>query len=206
MINPIYLFTLLMAALNVGSISKPAVIVATKASNLIETVADHKSREENAEFIPWTEERLLTWADFYGAPQKDGEAVASTSTALGISYQIKGNDLSYQINCSFSKQRSWGSLKTEYILAHEQAHFDITELFARKLHRQLLNYKLYQKDKSNYKQDINNIYQNVVRQKEAMQQQYDAETDHSRHKKQQLAWFDKITQMLDESQPYAAYP
>jgi hypothetical protein len=56
--------------------------------------------------------------------------VALTSTALGIAYKVSHGELTYEITCSFSKDKSWGLLKTPYILAHEQGHFDITEIYA----------------------------------------------------------------------------
>src|SRR5215203_1838677 len=77
------------------------------------------------ETIAWRMARKLSWEDFMCSPEKQGDAVASTSTSLGISYQVKDGKLAYDISCHFSKRKSWGLLKTEYILAHEQAHFDI---------------------------------------------------------------------------------
>src|SRR5438128_5839250 len=76
-----------------------------------------KSVQENAEIISWNVERKLSWDDFLCAPQKQGDAVASTSTSLGISYQVKNSRLAYSITCEFSKKKSWGSLKTDYILS-----------------------------------------------------------------------------------------
>jgi hypothetical protein len=161
------------------------------------------SVEETAEFIPWREERLLTWDDFQGPPKRNTDAVASTSTSLGISYQIVNGELTYQITCNFSKPKSWGSLKTDYILAHEQAHFDITEIYARKLHEALSAYKL---NRATYQQDIGEIYNAIVEGKESMQHAYDGESDHSRKRQPQMDWLTKIDQLLEETAPYAAYP
>src|SRR3954468_18850480 len=84
-----------------------------------------KERKADNEYIPWITDYRLTWDDFLCEPKRNTDAVASTSTALGIAYQIKGGKLSYQVTCKFSKQKSWGLVKTPYILAHEQGHFDI---------------------------------------------------------------------------------
>jgi predicted secreted Zn-dependent protease len=94
-------------------------------------------------------------------------------------------------------------IKTPYILAHEQAHFDITEIFARKLHKALMEYDF---DQSTYKRDINSIYQRVVAEKEAFQAAYDKETDHSRNKRIQYEWLDQIDAILVDTEPYADYP
>ena len=160
-------------------------------------------RFEDDEFIPWINQRRLTWEDFLGEPRKNTDAVASTSTSLGISYQVKNGELSYRITCNFSKVKSWGSLKTDYILAHEQGHFDITEIFARKLFQAMQQYEF---NRRTFKKDINEIYQEIVRQKEELQAQYDSETDHSRKRRIQYDWFEKIDQMLEETVSYAQYP
>src|SRR5215213_6330875 len=96
--------------------------------------------DENNQFIPWNYEQRLNWDDFQCEPRRGTDAVASTSTTLGIAYQISDGQLTYDITCNFSKNKSWGLMKTDYILAHEQGHFDITEIFARKLHEALSNY------------------------------------------------------------------
>ena len=155
------------------------------------------------EMIPWRNQRKLSWDDFLSTPQKQGDAVASTSTSLGISYQVKNGELTYTITCNFSKKKSWGLLKTEYILAHEQAHFDITELHARKLYEALYHYEF---KPDSFKKDIAAIYEKIVSEKEAMQEAYDSETDHSRKKRLQYDWLEKIDSILAETEPFAAYP
>ena len=145
----------------------------------------------------------LTWDDFLCEPKRNTDAVALTSTALGISYNVSNNQLNYEITCSFSKVKSWGILKTAYILAHEQGHFDITEIYARKLHKELLDYKFNRKT---FRQDVNLIYDRVVKEKENLQFAYDGLTDHSRNKTVQQEWLDKIEQLLIETEPYADYP
>ena len=176
----------------------PAVPEATVAAVNLPPV-----REEDAEFIPWIDERRLTWEDFMSEPKKHSDAVASTSTSLGIAYQVAGSGLEYKITCNFSKTKSWGLLKTDYILAHEQGHFDITEIYARKLYQELQQYQLNRKS---YKKDINEMYQSIVREKEAMQAAYDGESDHSRNRRMQYEWLEKIDLLLLETAPYAAYP
>ena len=161
-----------------------------------------EKKEANG-FIPWTDEKLLSWDDFLCEPKKGTDAVASTSTSLGIAYQMQDGQLSYDISCNFSKDKSWGLMKTDYILAHEQAHFDITEIFARKLNEALENYRF---NKKTFKKDISAIYQSIVKQKEDFQKLYDGETDHSRNKRMQYNWLEEIQLLLDETAPYASYP
>lgn len=197
----LHLLPLLLLAANFSGVpapGKPKTIVATvvaKPATLI--------REEDETTIPWITDRQLLWKDFLCAPQKQGDAVASTSTSLGISYQVKNGKLTYSITCNFSKHKSWGLLKTDYILKHEQAHFDITELHARNLYKALYNYEY---NPATFKKDIAGIYERIVKEKEDMQEAYDDETDHSRRKRIQYEWLDKIDQMLQETEGFAQYP
>jgi hypothetical protein len=160
-------------------------------------------RSEDQEYIPWIDDRRLLWNDFQGEPKRNTDAVASTSTSLGIAYQVKNSSLTYQITCKFSKIKSWGLVKTDYILAHEQGHFDITELYARKLHQELQDYRF---NKKTFRKDVNDIYQRIVKEKEAFQAAYDGQTDHSRNRKQQMQWLEKIGKLLEETADYSAYP
>lgn len=199
--NPAYILLLLLFLANFSGTPAPKVIKAI--STEVEMAPIKHSTKEADELIPWAPERRLMWDDFLCAPQRNTDAVASTSTSLGLAYQVKNYKLSYQITCNFSKTKSWGLMKTNYILAHEQGHFDITEIFARKLHQSLLNYKV---NKNTFKTDIDSIYQSIVKQKEAFQNEYDDETDHSRKKAIQLQWLVKIKELLDDSAPYDNYP
>jgi predicted secreted Zn-dependent protease len=136
-------------------------------------------------------------------PKKEGDAVASTSTSLGLSYQVRDGKLTYRITCDFSKEKSWGSLKTEYILAHEQAHFDITEIHARKLYEALFTYEF---NAATFKGDIATLYNRIVKEKEDMQEAYDGQTDHSRKRGRQIEWLEKIDTLLADTDVFANYP
>jgi hypothetical protein len=164
---------------------------------------DSTARRGSAEMIPWESDTRLVWDDFLCEPKVGTDAVASTSTSLGIAYELTNGELKYRITCYFNKEKSWGLMKTDYILAHEQGHFDITEIFARRLNEALQNYQF---NKRTFKKDISQIYQSIVSEKEEYQKTYDAQTDHSRNRKIQYDWLEKIESLLTETQPYANYP
>jgi len=157
---------------------------------------------QNEQFIEWSSVKRLTWDDYLANPPSVSDAAAITSTALGVEYHLKNNTLTYTITCRFSKTNSWGKHKTEYILQHEQGHFDITELFARKLAKELKEYKF---NVRKYQDDVSKIYKKVMDEKEEYQNKYDKETDFSRNKQRQLEWLEKIQDELDELDEYANY-
>lgn len=189
-----------LAALVLSFSGKP---VSKPATAVIAVLRDSSARTESQEMIPWENDSRLVWDDFLCEPKVGTDAVASTSTSLGIAYQLNGGQLKYHITCYFNKEKSWGLMKTDYILAHEQGHFDITEIFARRLNQALQNYRF---NKRSFKKDISQIYQAIVDEKEEYQKTYDAETDHSRNRKVQYDWLERIDSLLAETQPYSGYP
>ncbi len=199
--NPTFLLFLLFFSINNFGLTLPDAKVYF-AEKQIDRVLPHSVKEKE-DIIPWSAERRLNWEDFLSPPQRNTDAVASTSTSLGLAYQVKNYKLNYQITCNFSKSKSWGAKKTPYILAHEQGHFDITELYARKLHKALLEYKF---NRNTFKSDLDTIYQTLAKQKEAFQNGYDEETDHSRKKAIQMQWLVTIRTLLEETKEYSAYP
>ncbi len=106
------------------------------------------------------------------------------------------------MSCVFDKTSSWGKIKTDYILSHEQGHFDIAEIFARKLYRILKNYTFNTRSSP---KEIPALYRQLMKEEGEFQNQYDSETNFSRDKPQQAAWLEKIQQELDQLKEYAGY-
>jgi hypothetical protein len=158
--------------------------------------------QEKEELIPWAPDQKLTWSDYKGKADPSTGAAASTATYLGIDYNFSPEGFTYKISCSFSKNKSWGLHRNDHILGHEQGHFDIAEIYARKLNQKMRTYKF---DRNTYKTDLQKIYQDVLTEKEEMQNKYDEETNHSIIKDKQSDWLKKIQKMLDEYKSYARY-
>lgn len=159
------------------------------------------SQKEDS-FINWSEHKKLSWDDFNATPQINGDVAALTATHLGFSYQVINGKISYSIECRFEKNRSWGMVKTSRILDHEQGHFDIAEIFSRKLFKTVSEYRFNRKT---FQTDLDSLYKKIVADKELFQQFYDKETDHSRHKQKQEEWRRKINDSLYAYSPWAGY-
>ncbi len=154
------------------------------------------------ELLEWSSERKLSWSDYKGKPNPLSDAAASTTTYLSIEYNISSSSFGYKIKSRFSKNWSWGLHKSDYILSHEQGHFDIAEIFARKLHKKMSEYSF---NKRTYQQDLKKIYEEVTDEKEQMQNDYDRETRHSINKEKQAEWLKKIERMLEDLKAYHNY-
>ncbi len=150
------------------------------------------------EKVAWKPDINLYWKDFKGeVPQGSG---AAATTASGISYQFstyreKGEmKLDYDVYAFFYPTESWykPEICNDVTLSHERLHFDISELFARKMDKEIAQSTFTK----NVKQEVRAIYKKTLRELNKFQNQYDLETDFSRNVPQQNRWIAKIKQAL----------
>ncbi|MEP7279830.1 MAG: DUF922 domain-containing protein [Bacteroidota bacterium] len=161
------------------------------------------SAKKNSAEIPWTASRKLTWSDFRSRPDNNSTNAALTSSKIAFNYSYgEVTGFSFTISCVFDKNSSWGRLKTVYILAHEQGHFDIAEIYARKLNKTLSHYVF---NAATTPKEIPAIYQKLMKEEGEFQNQYDEETNFSRNKDIQARWLQKIREELDRLKEYAGY-
>ncbi|WP_177204896.1 hypothetical protein [Hymenobacter arizonensis] len=98
----------------------------------------------NPAVICWQEGLKLRWSDFQ-APQNllpDAGVGAHTGTSIDVRGEVDAlGRPAYVVACYFSKKESWvrdSSAEGNHILlAHEQVHFDLAELFARKIRQRI---------------------------------------------------------------------
>ncbi|MGB7784793.1 MAG: DUF922 domain-containing protein [Salinimicrobium sp.] len=161
--------------------------------------------QQPEEKILWSE-NLLTWEDFKSAPPPGHAFHASANTGLSYSWSAKilGEEveLVYTVNSYFYPQFSWVSKKNDLLLAHEQLHFDISELHARKLRMALDQF-----DPAKYKglkTPLAEIYEKIEGERTSMQEQYDRETRHSENKEAQQLWEKKIALELQKLKKFKA--
>ena len=95
------------------------------------------------EFILWQENKKLKIQDFK-AENKDTIKVnrqqfLGAISAIRIEYSSfqrnKNSVPDFSIKTYFDPNESWMLLKNDYVLQHEQIHFDLTELYARKMRK-----------------------------------------------------------------------
>ncbi len=160
------------------------------------------AQDDKEELVKWNASKKLTWADYKSKPDPTSDAAASTTTYLKVEYNISSTKFDFKVESFFSKTRSWGLHKTAYILSHEQGHFDIAEVYARKLYKALSEYKF---NKRTYQKDLEKIYKKITDEKQETQNDYDKETKHSIYKVKQAEWLVKIADMLEEYEDWADY-
>jgi uncharacterized protein DUF922 len=152
--------------------------------------------------IPWNASRKLTWSDFKGTPDPHSSNAALTSSNINIEFGYDDKGFQYAIKCNFDKNRSWVRIRNNDVLVHEQGHFDIAEIYARKLNKLMKAYRFNAKTAST---DVNGLYENAMKQHRQIQIQYDNDTDYSRNKQKQEEWLKKIADDLEGLETFANY-
>jgi hypothetical protein len=146
--------------------------------------------------ILWTKDSLLTWDDFQGKAPATAATAAMTYTTIGLnSFDYTSTSYNVSIKAMFVKNKSWVQIKkaTDYLLKHEQLHFDIAELFARKLRKGLTEGKFTSSQLSN---QVTAMFKDYNSKLEAYQAKYDKETNHSRITEKQEQWESAVPKEL----------
>jgi len=151
--------------------------------------------------IPWSENYKLKWSDFEGKAQKYSPNEALTDSGMSIELKCDGKTSKAIVKCYFNPNNSWTKSKnSDYLLAHEQLHFDITELFVRKLRKQLAQFG---DDCKALSKHIDDYYKRNYKEFVAYQDRYDRETKHSLNEEKQAYWEKKVAKELAELRDFA---
>jgi len=152
------------------------------------------------EKIAWSKDYKLSWSDFKAKTAGGVGFVASTNSGISFFYEYKiKNDIpeiNYTVTSNFYPQLSWydKNVANDYILKHEQTHFDISELFARIL-RKNISETTFTK---NVKEELDALYETSEKERRKLQKKFDLETDHSKIKVQEHKWETFVAKQLEE--------
>jgi hypothetical protein len=150
----------------------------------------------NEDKIIWTETRLLTWNDFKASPDMKSNKSAISSTGIMVDFGHEEQNIILIVVAQFIKSASWTKDCTENLLNHEQGHFNISEIYARKLRTKLKKKKLR---RSNYGKVIQEAYNTIENEMVSLQNEYDSSTKHGTLLNEQKRWELKITELLNKS-------
>lgn len=141
--------------------------------------------------ILWSKDYSLQWKDFKG-PIKQDEGFDAMTAYVIESGKEKGK---FGIFCYFEKNKSWHIKKkdTDSLLIHEQYHFNLAEVYARKIRKQIIEQKLINDPKQ-----IEKAFKDNLRILEKEQKVYDKETNHSKISSAQAKWEKDIDRQLQE--------
>lgn len=156
--------------------------------------------------LTW-QEQGLTWDDFKGVPDLENLFDANTNSGISYSWSLRSSEKEieflYSVETYFYPDLSWAKPEKRSVglLSHEQLHFDITELHARKLRKAMKNYKLPVQEK--VKSELRKMYRDVEFSRKQMQEQYDLETDHIQNPMAQRTWEIFISSELEKLKDFS---
>lgn len=148
----------------------------------------------------WNDTLHLGLDDFKGRITDTTQQIASVCGIYCIP-QILGDTASVTIIAYFDRNKSWARKKrvSGLLLQHEQGHFDLTEIFARKLKKRILAIRT---NKRRFTSDIKQLYEKTWDDLQRQNKAYDKATDFSNVEFAQRTWQNFIKENLVLYIPY----
>jgi hypothetical protein len=146
----------------------------------------------------WNDHNKLSWEDFRGEINANTEESAA-ATHCGIGFRTKtvstGKNPEIIVYNTFYTNKSWvkSDAKLPSILNHEQGHFDLCEIYTRKLRARMSKFDFKVND---VKQNLMSIYTDISNEYESRQHAYERETIHGTNLEQQNKWCKLIAREL----------
>lgn len=196
----------IVAAIAIAALAGCATTGHAPAGPTFQQTIDSQIARDDA--ITWAARRPLTWADFRGRPPADaGPVAAETAYTLIQGAGCRGSTFEFRVVAAFRPNASWvrpAMLRTAAdsarALRHEQTHFDLTEVHARRLRRYFSELIAPCRISTN---DLEAEAARVGKDEKAAQARYDDETDHGRTAAQQARWDKDVASQLAALSKYA---
>lgn len=152
----------------------------------------------------WNVHNKLIWSDFKDSPPLvgDNSSYNAVCTSTVVVYPVMEADgkYKYKVKAIFFRYKSWSRDTTKFVLGHEQLHFDITELYARKLRKKIKEFK------GEYDSAFGSMVTNLITEMATQGEVYDQDTIHGAYKEGQEKWAKKICEELKQLKEFASTP
>ncbi len=157
--------------------------------------------------ITWKHDIQLDWSDF---TQRVGQGgVFKAFTYSGIRYEVRDYNGTIQIDVAayFLPDESWAfqDFLNPELLAHEQFHFHITELYARRMRQEFREFEVgvEQFIEEHLIEKLKDLFNSIYDEMENTQKEYDEDTSHGTKQDVQDKWQATIEGQLKSTEVYA---
>lgn len=147
--------------------------------------------------LEWSRQNRLSFDDFKG---EIGISTAAAVSSVSIKFKILSQSIwtgriKVKIYADFDQLSSWvkPEYKTLQLLAHEQGHFDIAEIFAKKLQKKI---DVEIKGSQDFIEKFQKTYDDMYKEHLEFQDKYEIDTDMGRDFKKQEEYSKLIKEML----------
>ncbi len=167
------------------------------------TTTAHAQANTKGGALHWSASRPLVLADFKGHPRPGETHAALTSATIVAEVACKGGQFTGHVQAAFDPTVSWWrepATATPRLLRHEQLHFDITEVYARRLRQKLAAVRV---PCAQLGSAFERLAQGVYADWEKAEQQYDHDTNHGLKAEPQAQWEAQVQQQLAELAAWA---
>ncbi len=139
--------------------------------------------------IKWKKDSRLTWENFVAKPDRMSNMDALTESGITFSWNCDYRGFTVEAYAIFVPHGSWVKEPTHSLLLHEQGHFDITEIHARKLRKFFAEHP---NPCRLGKSGIDNAAKAIIAANYQMQNEYDEGTNHGESNRMQREWLTRI--------------
>ncbi|MBF9253993.1 hypothetical protein I2I11_11880 [Pontibacter sp. 172403-2] len=161
--------------------------------------AQQPQEVKNGELIPWSQSNKLKWSDFRG--EVNGSSTAATCAVWNSSFKYTDGVLECECVNLFDRFQSWTTDTTStQLLEHEQLHFDISEVFCRKVRKGIVEL-LATEDISVAAYEA--LVDSLGNERDCYQALFDKETAYGVYGTKQLKWRKKTDSELDNLNSFA---
>jgi len=152
------------------------------------------------ELLEWNPFYRLSWSDFSGKPNTESHADAASVVRIVAKPFRFGGRLHSDVRAYFNRTKSWRRDVSDKLLAHEQLHFDIAELYARKIRKRIDELMaLGVRDPERIQREVTKL----LEESNGVDTRYDAETLHGAMRESQQRWSDAIEKRLLETRRWS---
>lgn len=161
----------------------------------------------SADTIRWSSTYRLKWADFKGQPEQQVVFSANSACVYSFTSRPAYRDdtliLELLLHPAFIKPASWvkPDKLQDGLLAHEQLHFDICELYARRMRDRFTQSS---PGLLTYDSVLKTIFESEWQAYQLRQADYDRETEHGLIPEQQANWEKSISEELNRLGSFAS--
>jgi hypothetical protein len=163
------------------------------------TFAQVAANYNTVDVLEWNEYYDLNWSDFMGTRPDDAAGDAGTVVQIKAKPFMVKDEIHYDVFALFVKSKSWAEAKAPTLLAHERLHFDIAELYARKIRQRIAELKADNVKKPDV---IKLAIQELLQESNEVDMQYDVETLHGAMQSKQAEWEKRVATELAELNKY----